>query len=126
MASAANADNYEDLKVQQQIRHAFSDLGLCGCGSDDKHAILLAMLERAEAKGSFYEPLGDLLNARAVEFIADVMSSSRWDLLEHGTGIGCAWLTEKGELLLRFMRKFGTDSDAWPEWWCSVTVGEEW
>lgn len=61
----------------------------------------------------------------AVEFIADVMSSSHWDLLEHGTGIGYSWLTEKGAKLLQFFGDFGSNSDKWPEWWCSCEVGEE-
>ena len=110
---------------QRKIRHIFNDdMQLCGCGTDSKYEIVKSMLERAEARGSFYEPLGDTLSAEAVEFIAHVMD--HWKLLEHGGSIGYAWLTENGETILQFLRDHGTDTDTWPMWWCSCDAGEEW
>ena len=52
--------------------------------------------------------------ARAVEFIAHVLD--HWELLEHGISIGFAWPTERGELLLTFLKEQGTDTQKWPEW----------
>jgi hypothetical protein len=119
--------NYEDEKVQQEIRQIISDVDLCPCGSGGKYEIVKLMLERAEAKGCFYGPLiGEDLSGKAVEFIAAVMSSSEWDLLEHGTGIGWAWMTDRGETLLQFFRDKGTDQDEWPEWVQSCPVDKEW
>lgn len=115
--------DYSDKKTERKIRGIINALGLCGCGTEDKYALIRDMLERAESGGSFYEPMG-IFNARTVEFIADVMSSNQWDLLEHGTGIGSSWLTEKGAVLLQFFRDKGVDTDKWPDWWCSCGPGE--
>ena len=47
------------------------------------------------------------------------------DLLEHGSSVQCAWLTAPGKLVLLFLRKFGCDSQKWPEWADSCSDGEE-
>jgi len=117
---------YGDKLKQREIRHILDDVGFCGCGSSDKYEILKGLLERAVVGGRFDEPLGDAFSGRAVEFIADVMSSSHWDLLDHGTSLGGSWLTERGKVLLQFFQDFGANAEGWPGWWCSVEVGEEW
>lgn len=92
-------------------------LDLCGCGSGRTWEIVLFLLEKAEdhdKNGSFYD---DQENGFPwVEFGAHVLDSA--GLLEHGTGIGWAWLTEEGRLLLRFLREFGWGKDdvEWPNW----------
>lgn len=117
---------------QRRLRHLLSDrIGLCGCGTGDTWPLLLSMLERAEnhtSRGYFTDPLGDI-PANAIEFIAHVMDS--WELLEHGSGIGSAWLTQDGIEVLTFLRRWGTDpgemgNSIWPEWWCSCLDTEKW
>jgi hypothetical protein len=111
-----NSDKYNDAQKRDRIRSIFNDLSLCECGGSYMYEIIRDLLERAESKGAFLEPLGDRLNSKAVEFIANIMNSYHWDLLEHGISVRLSWLTERGELLLGFLRDFGTDPDAWPEW----------
>jgi hypothetical protein len=69
---------------------------------------------------SFYDKAEDA-SERWVHFGAHILDNS--DLLEHGTGIGFAWLTDEGKLLLEFLREFGTypgtfgeDDAPWPSW----------
>lgn len=96
-------------------------LGLCNCGHAQCWEIVKLMLERAEALDadrenapSFYDAMDDI-PARMVEFVAHVMGSDQWDLLEHGSSIGGAWLTKDGETLLAFLREHGTDQEEWPD-----------
>jgi hypothetical protein len=120
---------YEEKATQRYFRGILCDrINLCGCGSGTNFEVLLAMLERAEShegkvSKSFYDSLGDIC-PRGVEFIAHVVDG--WSLIDHGSGIGWAWLTDDGKAVLEFLRKFGTDKDTWPEWWCSCEAGEEW
>lgn len=95
-----------------QIRTIIERMGLCGCGSGAHWACVLTLLERAEdhdKNGSFYQWAKGADDPRDawVEFGAKVLDS--WDLIEHGTGIGYAWLTDDGKLLLDFLRDFGTE-----------------
>jgi len=120
---------YSSKESQREIRHIISDLDLCGCGTGTAHQIVLLMLQRAHSMNaggpSFYdEPRGSSINA--VEFIAHVMSSAKWGLLEHGTGIGSSWVTDKGKKLLEFYTKMGTNDNNWPDWVQSCDVNEEW
>ena len=89
---------------------------LCGCGNSN-WPIILYLLEIAEdhdKRGSFYQlEDGAVLGWR--EFGAKVLDD--WGLIEHGTGIGWAWLTAEGVSLLAWIRANGTDEDAWPEGW---------
>ncbi|MBI2064896.1 MAG: hypothetical protein HYT62_02485 [Candidatus Yanofskybacteria bacterium] len=112
-------------KDQETLRVFNSKVSLCGCGSATEWDIVKLLLERsrdirvANEKEStdkppcFYDSL-DGAPGKWVEFGAKVID--HWGLLEHGVGIGHAWLTDEGELLLRFLSDFGTDSDKWPEW----------
>lgn len=111
-----------------ELRTALGKIPLCGCGSSDKMwQIVEAMLDRAadhETKGSFYDPMPDLeLSGTAVEFAAQVLDTS--GMTEHGGGIGWAWLTEPGKLVLLFLRKYGHDTDKWPEYSQSSSGNEE-
>lgn len=85
-----------------QIRKIIERISICGCGSDAHWECILELLCEAEQhkdKG-FYRD-------KWFEFGAKVLDS--WELLEHGTGIGWAWLTDDGKLLLEFLREFGTE-----------------
>lgn len=108
------------------------ELGLCGCGSTDAYDVVLALLERSEKLGasaigdkvpSFYDSMEDedlTASPPWVEFGAKVLDHA--GLLEHGSGIGHAWMTEEGTLLLEFLREFGTEEkcdpaeEGWPDW----------
>lgn len=116
-----------DAKVQQRYRHLLNDdIRMCGCGSETKWHIIKMFLERSEhaeeGRESFYQPMGEICG-EAVEFIAHVLDG--WGLLEHGSSIGWAWPTQKGRDVLAFLREYGTDSNKWPEWWCSYSPPEE-
>ncbi len=109
-----NAPN-QSLDTQKEIRRILSKLDLCNCGGPEvAWVIVKALLERSsEESKSFYDPM---LGAPGnwVEFGAKVLDSH--NLLEHGSGIGSAWITDDGKLLLEFLTKFGVNPDNWPEW----------
>jgi hypothetical protein len=89
---------------------------LCGCGTSN-WPILLHLLEIAEdheKNGLFYDPPEAPI--RWLEFGAKVLDD--WGLVEHGTGVGSAWLTEEGTALLAWLRRWGVDDSAWPDGWC--------
>lgn len=120
-----------------KIRTIIGRLDLCGCGTNAHWEIVLKLLEMAEdhdKNGSFYGPDGSEL-ATWIEFGAKVLDS--WDLTEHGTGIGGAWLTDEGKLLLEFLRDFGTedhdmnDNSGQPVWatefsWTETPKDDDW
>ena len=117
--------NWEDKSIQETIWQIFIDMDLCGCGSPDYYSIIHGMLEHAAASRSFYDPIPSLsLNALTTEFIAHVMNTDKFDLLDHGTSVGHSWLTDKGILLLDFFRTFGTDNNKWPEFWMAKDVSQ--
>lgn len=110
---------------QKTIRNFRSKVSLCGCGSATEWDIVKLLLERSKnIEESTYKSSGDKVPSfydeldgtpgKWVEFGAKILD--HWTLLEHGVGIGHAWLTNEGELLLRFLNEFGTDSDKWPDW----------
>lgn len=112
---------------QKAIRELIDSFGLCGCGTKPSTSwpIIKSLLERAEdheSHGSFYDSMGGT-PSDWVELLAHVLSS--WRLIEHGTSIGYAWLTENGKLILSFLREFGTDEGEWPEWIYSFSLDEE-
>lgn len=103
--------------VQLQL----SKLNLCECGSKSEFEIVLLLLDRAKRNQdqnkfdeslTFYAPCEDA-SGRWIEFGAKVLDGV--GLLEHGTGIGCAYLTDEGNLVLQFLQEYGTDTDKWPE-----------
>lgn len=89
-----------------KIRAIIERIGICGCGTDAHWVCILELLKESEnhTVEGFYRD-------RWYEFGAKVLDG--WDLLNHGTGIGRAWLTDDGKLLLEFLRDFGTE-DASP------------
>lgn len=85
-----------------KLRAIRARLNLCGCGSSSHWQLISELLREAQSHthdGFYRDPW--------FEFGAKVLDS--WDLLDHGTGIGFAWLTEDGELLLEFLQDFGTE-----------------
>lgn len=107
---------------QRQLRREIMwNKSPCVCGSGTTWQIVLEILERAasDERIGFYKPFSDA-SARWAEFGAHVLDMM--DLLEHGTGIGWPWLSDKGKLLLGFLQEFGTDSNKWPEWAVSERV----
>ena len=98
-----------------KIRTIISRMKLCGCGTDAHWQCVFELLCEAEShtKEGFYRD-------KWFEFGAKCIDS--WDLIDHGTGIGRAWLTEDGKLLLQFLRDFGledwrTDDDSGHPLW---------
>lgn len=113
---------------KREIQKLFARINLCGCGTEAHWEVIKYLLERADALDKqsldwthgFYGKADDA-SERWVEFGAKVLD--HFELLEHGGGIGYAWLTDDGRFLLEWLRKYGTDdgdiSDPiWPEWWC--------
>jgi hypothetical protein len=89
-----------------KIRSIIEEMNLCGCGTDAHWVVVQRILDLAakphderEGKGFYQDEWW--------EFSAKVMDG--WGLLEHGGGIGGAWITDDGRLLLEFLRDFGTD-----------------
>jgi hypothetical protein len=88
------------------VRKIIEKLDLCACGSDAHWECVLELLSEAEnhTGDGFYRD-------KWFEFGAKVLDS--WGLTEHGTGIGWAWLTDDGKLLLEFLRDFGVEDHDW-------------
>lgn len=98
---------------QDALRSIIWKLNICGCGTGETWEIIKLLLQRAQKSQSFYDKAEDA-SSKWVEFAAKVLDA--WDLLDHGTGIGGAWLTEEGKLMLKFLNDFGCDDDKWPDW----------
>lgn len=96
--------NYK--RVQEIIDH----VRLCRCATASHWECMLELLAEAE---NHTEKEGFSRDSW-FEFGAKVLDG--WNLLEHGSSISYAWLTEDGELLLHFLKLHGTEDDEWPEW----------
>lgn len=74
---------------------------LCGCGSDGPGELLIEVLVwcalPSDAKGN-----EGTYRSAAWELAAKVLDAA--DLVEHGTGIGWPWITEKGKAFLAWAR----------------------
>jgi hypothetical protein len=109
-----------------RLREVLDRLHLCDCGNSTQWECVLELLVEAEnhSKDGFYRD-------RWFEFGAKVLDS--WDLLDHGSSIGFAFLTADGTLLLEFLRDFGTvagdlgDENGYPLWAeeFSWSIGED-
>jgi hypothetical protein len=109
------------------IREVVSEkLPLCNCGSESWE-LVRELLENAEkghdeGKVCFYEAWKDA-SPRWVELVAKVLDSV--DLIEHGSSIGWCSLTDKGKLVLNFLRKYSCYTNNWPEWSYVFRVGQK-
>jgi len=104
------------VEEKKACRDAVSRMRLCGCGLGTTWAIVQMLLERGAdpaAHGTFYDP-ADGVTAEWVQFGAHVLDG--YDLLDHGIGIGCAWITDDGKLVLRLLQEHGIDDSDWPIW----------
>jgi len=121
--SAAMAIKWPRPKALK-IRSIIEKMGICACGTNAHWECVKELLEGAiEHKDrGFYRD-------NWFEFGAKVLDS--WGLLEHGTGIGYAWLTGDGRLLLEFLQDFGLDDHCMdtgaghPMWAVEFSWGEE-
>lgn len=60
--------------------------------------------ERKETEGMCVNPWK--------EFAAKVLDG--WGLIEHGTTINFAWITEDGRSVLNYLQTYGTSPSNWP------------
>jgi len=88
---------------------------ICGCGWPPKAwRCVKALLERAAMDVHPRLPDEDDLGSDSVWFAEYLLDSM--GLLEHGSNIEWAWLTDKGREMLEFLREHGCD-------WCeSATI----
>jgi hypothetical protein len=82
--------------------------------------VVLELLERAAVpvgapeRRSFYDGAHGAIGPW-VTFAAYALAAWPIDLLEYGTGIGWAWLTDDGKRLLDWLREYGVDDSKWPK-----------
>lgn len=107
--------------ADRAVQRVMAKVDFCPCGRPESTwATLKMLLDRGNRDkngwgdgNSFYDPMDGATDAW-VEFAAKCID--KFGLIEHGGGIGGAWLTDEGLLLWDFLEKHGTDSDKWPEW----------
>lgn len=90
-----------ELELAHARRLFYEDLGMCGCGSDPEHVIILVFrilvcTPRPGTEDAFNPDRYDWLNlnAGAAQLILGLLTNA--DLLEHGGAIEGSWLTNKG------------------------------
>jgi hypothetical protein len=81
---------------------------ICGCGSGEVRDLLHECLEWAASGDKRFEKTGSewdkgFYRSTAHELAAHVLDHA--GLLEHGSGIGWAWVTADGERLLTMVRE---------------------
>lgn len=87
-----------------KVRDIIDSLSICGCGTSTHWECILELLTEGE-KHLADGPSESFYRDKWFEFGAKVLDAA--DLLEHGSAIGYAWLTEDGIVLLEFLREFG-------------------
>lgn len=97
-----------------EIRRIMDNMGVCSCGSGVFWPTIKQILTVGESEKEDFYKSTTARQQHWMEFGALVADS--WGLLEHGSSIGGAWLTQDGALLLRFLRDFSDDQDNHPEW----------
>ena len=103
-----------------RVSQAVGDISalICGCGDSDAPWRELLRILRLRALDSWQPPTSD-----AEWLMVNLLDGL--GLLEHGSSLNGAWLTEAGESALAFLEEFGAD-------WCSrddaafVTPDEVW
>jgi hypothetical protein len=99
-----------DIEGLRLVNNFYSRFALCTCGSHNPWEQIKRFLELAEDKNtSFYAH--DTEDGWLV-LLAHILDLN--GLIEHGTGIGTAWLTPIGVHFLKFLREYGCDTNNWP------------
>lgn len=125
--AASNWRNHEyipkDFEIDQYLEDCFKefiyeDLDLCGCGSPEcTYKILQLVLQAHKLSHELengYEAKKQILNnicgidmnensnyLGLIQFVEYILDS--YEFMEHGSGIGGAWLTEKGKIFLEVL-----------------------
>lgn len=83
----------------------YDDLGMCGCGNpDEAYELIRDLLALTPLyEGSRWQRAEELTGRGATSHII-LSSLDRSGLLEHGSSLSGAWLTDKGEWCLAAMR----------------------
>ena len=108
--------DYNNPNNQKYIREIFNtQLKLYSYKSTTKYEIILSLLKKNNNHelNSFYDKLINIPE-NIIKLLTLILNS--WGLLDHGTDISFAWLTEDGEIIMEFLRNFGTDENIWPDW----------
>ena len=106
-------DDWQDIEAVEDV--FIFGLCLCGCGSGEDFALLKEVLvftsltpEERDARNAL-EGKGTYLSA-GHELAAKVLNRSGW--IEHGTGIGWPWITEKGQKVLALIEELEREPGA--------------
>ena len=91
-------------------QQALDGLNLCSCGLGTEMEIVKEILQHAANQQSFHQLLNQPYG-RWVDFALKVLDGA--ELIEHGTGISCVSLTDKGTAALEFLVANGTDQGEW-------------
>lgn len=94
------------LSERQHLEGLFSgELKLCGCGNpEDAYALIRDLLDLAPFH-RHPQRVRDLIgNDGAYHIVLSVLDEAR--LIEHGGGIGGAWITPKGERYRELMHRY--------------------
>lgn len=74
---------------------------LCACGGEEVPELLIEILRESAMAFEFRK---DFYRSVAHEMGAKILDSHDW--IDHGTGIGWAWVTEEGKILLDMIDNF--------------------
>lgn len=105
------------IRNMRAMQNIIEDIGFCGCGTNSWIEIIQILLERAAARKRITAPVESSFAAGEasehwVEFAAKMLG--RANLIEHGLNFTYSWTTAEGDLLLDFIRRYGTDDHDWP------------
>lgn len=110
-------EEYENECIIEDCLSEFSeDIGLCGCGNPESTNEVLRQILNIKSADCTYEDrqkaYGELCNSDMnndmyyglIQFVLYVLDNK--EFLEHGGGIGGAWLTEKGRIYLDLLNAY--------------------
>ena len=97
------------LDIQTELKEIIEATYFCSCNANFSYLVIKGLLRIAKNNKNcqFYKSPLKMFGALFLDSIC---------LIEHGTGIGSAWITKRGEILLSFLEEYGTDPDKWPDW----------